>query len=113
MNKKLDRLLEAAREYEIDGGVHIITEGYCIRCKGPCKAVECASAVLIIDDIPRDYKIPDPEPFLLCQEAEPEAREIPEFSALTKEERRAVLGECVVIEQEEKKTSYRSLFGYG
>lgn len=50
---KVDRLLQLAKACEDDGGVHIITDGYCHQCRGPCRATENPRAVIILNDIPR------------------------------------------------------------
>lgn len=97
---KIDKLLQEAQGKNEGPLVHFISEGVCNICKGTCKGTTSRRAVVIVDDIPRNYtaKLPESSLFrsseVVLEDSEP--------IVLTADER-----------NEQRGKSCKELFGYG
>lgn len=98
--QKIDKLLQEAQAKNEGPLVHIISEGVCNICKGACKGAVSRRAVVIVDDIPKNYvaKLPESSLFRTLEEVVDDSEPI----ALTAEER-----------SEQRGKNYKELFGYG
>ena len=104
--KKIDRLLQSAYQKTESPAVHIISDGICAQCKGPCRGSLSKHSVFIIDDIPKDYVLDIPQSSIF-REYHEEQEEVEVPIALTSEEEKAVQI------KKSKKEDYRKMFGYG
>lgn len=113
-------LLEAKRGSE-GPFVHIIRNGTCSNCGGTCKGEISENDIFIIDDIPKNYKLPETSIFKTVKMESPEYEdtETGNMTGLTTEEKEAVTITLTGKEKEaigehsEIKKKYRKMFGYG
>lgn len=114
--EKIDRLILKANSVNRgDGGVHILREGYCLKCHGICRAPLDTGTVIILDNIPQNFEI-STMPMYAEKDVKQEGclKDQSWMHSWTQEEREAVSQDSdEKIKPDKKVQKYKGLFGYG
>jgi len=113
---KIDKLITALEELELESSMHMITDGYCRQCHGECHAAHMPGIAIILNDVQQA----DTAAEQTKEEFDIDPDDIPGLSSLTRAEREEILRDLQAdpehfkrIVKPQAKYKYRDLFGWG